>query len=111
MRKFIAFAAAATLAAVPVSAQTVNVGGGLVDVDISNVAVDIARNLKVNVQDVIDVGNVQVPIGIAANVCPNLTANVIAKQRNAGQTTTCTATNTTSALNQMVKKEMNSNQQ
>lgn len=46
----------------------------LVSVNISNVAQNIANDLNVDVQDVIDVGAVQVPIGVAATVC-NVQAN------------------------------------
>ena len=111
MRKIMMAAALAlgtTTVAAPLSAQIV--GGGLVVVNISNldVANNIARDANVSVQDVLDIGNVgvQVPIGIAANVCPNVNAAVLAGQRNAGQDTTCSATNTTRAFSNLVARQI-----
>ncbi len=111
MRKIMMAAALAlgtTSIAAPASAQLV--GGGLVAVNISDIAVDIADVLDVNVQDVLNIGNVQVPIGIAANVCPNVGANVLAQAAQRGDAT-CTATNTTNAIAKAVQKKMNSNKQ
>lgn len=109
MRILLPAAAALALIASPASAQVV--GGGLVNVNISDVAIDIADALDVNVQDVIDIGNIQVPIGIAANICPNVNAAVLAAQRNESGPVSCEATNTTTALNRMVQKELNKNKQ
>lgn len=87
----------------PAAAQVV--GGGLVVVNISNVANNLARNLSVDTQDVIDIGSVQVPIGIAANVC-GIDANVLAADAKDGDVS-CTATSTNRALTQIVKRQLN----
>lgn len=88
----------------PASAQVV--GGGLVVVNISNVANNLAQNLSVDVQDVIDIGSVQVPIGIAANVC-GIDANVLAADAKDGAVS-CDATTTNRALTQIVQRQLNS---
>jgi hypothetical protein len=110
MRKLL-IAAAMTLGttsmAMPASAQLV--GGGLVVVNISNVANNLARDLDVNVQDLIDIGSVQVPIGVAANVC-NISAAVLASQRNAGEAA-CNAETTNRALTQIVQRQLTANNQ
>lgn len=102
-----AAALAATMAAAPALAQNANVNANnLVNVNISNVANDLARDLKVNVQDLIDIGSVQVPVGVAANVC-NVAANVLAQQKNSPQGAACDATTTSQALNQIVQRQLN----
>ncbi len=79
---------------------------GLVNVDISNVANNIARNINVDVSQI--PVTVQVPIGIAANVC-GVNANVLAQQGvGAAQ---CTATSTTNALDNLVQRQIKSNRQ
>lgn len=109
MRKFMALAAAATLVAAPASAQIV--GGGLITVNISNndIANDIANDLDITLQDVLDIGSVQVPIGIAAAVC-GVNANVLAAQRNAGDND-CDATTNNAALTRIVQRQINRNNQ
>ena len=81
MRKMIFAAAAVALASTPALAQ-VNTGSGLVAVNIQNV--DILKNFLNNDQisalDNVSVPvTVNVPIGVAANVC-NVSAAVLAKQ-------------------------------
>lgn len=98
-----AFVIAASTVA-PALAQNVN-ANNLVNVNISNVANDLAKNLKVNVQDLIDLGAVQVPIGVAANVC-NVQANVLASD-NKGDGASCDATTTSQALSQIVQRQLN----
>lgn len=107
MRKLMVIAAAVSLAAVPASGQIV--GGGLIVVNISNVANNIAQDLDVNVQDVIDIGSVNVPIGIAAAVC-GINANVLAQQRNQGDND-CDATTTNRNLNRIVQRQLNVSEQ
>ena len=92
-------AAAAVLAATPAAAQ-VNTGSGLVAVNVQNV--DILKNF-LNDTQVAALNNVtvpvqvNVPIGVAANVC-GVNANVLASQRKAGDPVTCTARNGSKAL-------------
>jgi len=83
-------------------AQTVNIPSGLVVVNLSDVSLDIARNLNVDVSNI--PVTVNVPIGIAATVC-NVAANVLATQRDASGDRTCTATTTSTALNDIVQRQ------
>ena len=79
---------------------------GLVNVDISNVANNIARNINVDVSQI--PVTVQAPIGIAANVC-GVNANVLAQQGvGAAQ---CTATSTSNALDNLVQRQIRSHRQ
>lgn len=101
MRKMFLAAAAFAAAATPAFAQVnTGSGNGLVAVNVQNV--DILKNFLNNSQ-VAALNNlsvpvtVQVPIGVAANVC-GITANVIAQQRKSGSYTPCTARNGSQAL-------------
>ena len=99
MRKILFAAAAIAAVATPVAAQ-VNTGSGLVAVNVQNV--DILKNF-LNDTQVAALNNVtvpvtvNVPIGVAANVC-GVNANVLASQRKAGDPVTCTARNGSKAL-------------
>ncbi len=77
---------------------------GLVNVDISNVATNIAQNINVDVSQI--PVTVQVPVGVAANVC-GVNANVLAQQ-GAGLAS-CTATSASTALNQIVQRQLKQN--
>lgn len=79
---------------------------GLVNVDISNVANNIAKNINVDVSQI--PVTVQVPIGVAANVC-GVNANVLAQQ-GAG-TANCAAKTTSTALDQVVLRQIKSTRQ
>ena len=106
MRKMM-LAAALAVTAVPAAAQNVDLSGGLVDVTVQDVSiltnflndsqVAALNNLSVPV-------TVQVPIGVAANVC-GVDANVLASQRKAGEAIACTARNGSNALAQSVAKQ------
>ena len=72
--------------------------------DISNIRADIAKDINVDVSQI--PVNVQVPIGVAANVC-DVNANVIAEQRQQGGEP-CEAKSTTTALNQAVQRQIKS---
>jgi hypothetical protein len=76
---------------------------GVVNVNIENVANEIAKNLSVDVSQV--PVNVQVPVGVAANVC-DVDANVLASQKQGDQAANCTAKSTNQALNQVVQKQL-----
>lgn len=80
---------AIAFAAVPASAQTNQ--SGLVNVNVSNIYLQAPVT-------------VQVPVGVAANVC-NLDAAVLAHQANTG-TAQCRATSTSTALNQAMTQQM-----
>lgn len=75
---------------------------GLVNVDIKNVANDIAKNINVDVSQI--PVTVQAPIGVAANVC-GVAANVLGSQGGSGNAG-CTATTTSTALNQIVQRQV-----
>ena len=77
---------------------------GLVNVDVSNVANNIAQNINVDVSQI--PVTVQAPIGIAAKVC-GVNANVLARQGTGAAQ--CTATSTSTALNQIVQREIKQN--
>ena len=100
MRTILTAIAACTLVATPAAAQLV--GGGLVVVNVSNVANNLARNLSVDVSNI--PVTVQVPIGVAATVC-DVNANVLAKQMKDGGAK-CDAQNTSTALNQIVQRNL-----
>lgn len=93
---FIAGAMLAT-AVTPALAQQ----NGLVNVDVSNVLNDLDLDLLNNS---LNNNTVQVPIGVAANVC-GVDANVLASQRKAGSPVSCAAKNTSQALKQAAKKQ------
>jgi hypothetical protein len=80
---------------------------GLVNVNVSNVANNIARNISVDVSQI--PVTVQAPIGIAATVC-GVGANVLGQQRDSGQAS-CTATSTSSALDNLVQRQLKGTQQ
>jgi hypothetical protein len=84
----------------PATAQLV--GGGLVVVNVSNVANNIARDLDVNVSQI--PVTVQAPISVAAAVC-GLDVNVLAQQRQEGQRR-CDATSNNAALNRIVQSQL-----
>ncbi len=110
MRHYLALAACASIAltAAPAIAQDNN---GLVVVDLTNaeVANNLAQNLKVNVSDITALANVSVPIGLAAAIC-DVNANVLAGQKKTGGST-CTAKNSTAALQKAVQEKMTANKQ
>jgi hypothetical protein len=109
MRKLLL--AAAVLAATPAFAQVnTGSGNGLVAVNVQNV--DILKNFLNNDQiaalnNVSVPVTVQVPIGVAANVC-GVNANVLASQRKAGDPVSCTARSGSKALaNAVADQKMN----
>lgn len=93
---------AALAVATPAVAQ-VNTGSGLVNVQIGDVTL---LNNFLNQDQIAALNNltlpitVQVPVGIAANVC-GVNANVLAQQKGTG-TATCTAKSGSKALAQNV---------
>ncbi len=109
MRFTLAIVASAALAlsATPALAQN----SGLVVVDLTNADVlnNLAQNLKVNVSDISALNNVSVPIGLAAAIC-DVNANVLAGQKKTGGST-CTAKNSTSALQKAVQTKLDANKQ
>jgi hypothetical protein len=79
---------------------------GLVDVDIKNVANNIAQNLKMDASHI--PLTVLVPVDVAANVC-GVAANVLGQQVASGAAT-CTATSTSTALNEAVQTQVKKDQ-
>lgn len=106
MRKPLAILASAALSltAAPALAQN----SGLVVVDLSNADVlkNLAQNLKVSVNNISVLKTVSIPIGLAAAVC-DVNANVLAAQKKTGGST-CTAKNSTSALQSAVQEKLGS---
>ena len=103
MRKMIIAATAAlALGATPALAQ-LNTSGGLVNVSVQDVSV---LNNFLNHDQIAALNNigvpitVQVPVGVAANVC-GVAANVLAQQKKTGAAT-CTAKSGSRALAQSV---------
>ena len=105
MRKFL-IAAAAFAAATPALAQTG--GSGLVAVNVQNV--DILKNFlndsQVSVLDNVSAPiTVNVPIGVAANVC-GIAANVLAADLKQDGKADCDAKNGSTALTQNAIRQM-----
>jgi hypothetical protein len=94
----------AMVATLPAAAQQTGVGSGLVVVNIGAISPEIAKNINVDVSQI--PVNVQVPVGIAANVC-GVDANVLAQQKKDGPAS-CDAKNTSSALNEAVLRQVKS---
>jgi hypothetical protein len=98
MKKLSSLLVAAAFAAAPAFAQQ----SGVVNVDIKNVANNIAQNLKVDVSQI--PVTVQAPIDVAAAVC-GVAANVLGTQAASGSGS-CTATSTNTALNTIVQQQL-----
>jgi hypothetical protein len=102
MRNLMIAAAALAAAATPSLAQ-INTGSGLVTVTVQDVSIlnNFLNNDQIAALNNLSVPvTVQVPVGIAANVC-GVNANVLAQQKGTG-TATCTAKNGSKALAQNV---------
>src|SRR5215213_1430267 len=97
MRKILALAAGAAIMAAPAVAQN---QGGLVNVNVSDISVDLNRIISDNnITAQVPVNAiVSVPVGIAANVC-NVSAAVLARQ--ASDAAPCRATNETASNNEI----------
>jgi hypothetical protein len=80
---------------------------GLISVDVSNVANNIAKNISVDVSQI--PVTVQAPIGIAATVC-GVAANVLGTQAPSGNAQ-CTATSTSTALDNLVQNQLKNKKQ
>lgn len=87
-----AIGAAVTLSVAPAAFSQQS---GLVNVDVHNVANNIAKNINVDVSQIPVI--VQAPIGVAANV--------LGQQGGSG-TGSCTAQTTSSALDQIVQRQI-----
>jgi len=81
--------------------------GTLVNVDVHNVANNIAKNINVDVSQV--PVTVQAPIAVAATVC-GVAANVLGTQGASGNAA-CTATSTSGALDQLVLTQIKGGKQ
>jgi hypothetical protein len=95
MRKIMMAAAVATLAATPLAAQTQQ---GLVNVNVTDLEI-IKNSLNNNNVQVAVPVNVQVPIGVAANVCGVSVLSI----RQAGNK--CDAKNASTALGAALAKQ------
>jgi hypothetical protein len=104
--KMVAALAAASMASVAIPAAAQITGqGGLVNVSVGNVILqDILTDVEVTaLNDVLNnnVLQVQVPVGVAANVC-NVSAAVLGRAGSAG---TCEARSGSQALAQAIRKQ------
>lgn len=98
-------AAALAAAATPALAQ-VNLSQGLVDVTVQDVSIlnNFLNNDQISALNNVGVPvTVQVPVGVAANVC-GVNANVLAKQKKTAAPT-CTAKSGSKALAQSIIKQ------
>ena len=105
MRKLLPLVAAAAMTATPAFAQQAQ--GGLVNVAIDDVSIlnNFLNDTQIAALNNLNVPvNVQVPVGIAANVCPNVNAAVLAKAAQRGDAE-CTATSGSQALAQAVNRQ------
>jgi hypothetical protein len=76
---------------------------GLVNVNLGDVVLnEIAEDINVDVSQI--PVSVQVPVGVAANVC-GVDANVLASQKKDSEAT-CDATSSSQALTQVVQKSL-----
>lgn len=99
MRKFM-IAAAVAAAATPAIAQNQS---GLVNVNVSDIEVQLEEILSRNNVNVQVPANVQLPIGIAAQIC-NVNANVLAKNRNQGCTGSVANESTANAVARAIQR-------
>jgi hypothetical protein len=100
MPKVVLAAALAGLLTTPSFAQII-IPGGLVTVNISNIRLDLANLLNVDISQV--PVTVNVPIGVAANVC-DVSANVLAQQ--ADDAAPCDANNSSTAITRFVQSQL-----
>lgn len=98
----IAFAAIISAAVLSMAPTAFAKQSGMVDVDISNVANNIAENINVDVSQI--PATVQAPVDVAANVCV-VAAIVLGEQAESGEGS-CTAETTSTALNQIVQRQI-----
>jgi hypothetical protein len=108
MRKVIMAAAVAIgVSAAPAVAQNVDLSGGLVDVTIQDVSIlnNFLNETQIAALNQLTVPiTVQVPVGVAANVC-GINANVLAEQKRAGQAA-CDAQSGSQALAGFVNRQL-----
>ncbi len=78
---------------------------GVINIDTHNVANNIAEHINVNASQI--PVTVQAPIGVAADVC-NVAANVLDAQGGSGGGRSCTAQTTSTALDQVVQRQIKS---
>lgn len=76
---------------------------GLVNVNLTDINLDIAEDINVNVSQI--PVTVQAPIGVAANVC-DINANVLAADVEDDGVANCDAETTSQALNRIVQRQM-----
>jgi hypothetical protein len=93
----------ALLTAAPVLAQ-ITVPTGLVVVDLSNIKIEVAKNINVDVSQI--PVTVQAPIDVAAVVC-GVSVGVLSDQSKSGSPT-CSAKTDTDAINNIVLTQIKS---
>jgi hypothetical protein len=98
-------AAAIAMGLVGASSPAFGQQPALVNVDIKNVADNIARNIKADVSQI--PLSIQVPVDVAATVC-GVAAQVLGPQAASGSAQ-CAATSTSAALDRLVQDKVKSN--
>ena len=86
----------------PTGAVPAGTSGSLINVNLSDIRAEIAKNVNVNLDDVPI--TVQLPITAAANVC-GVDVNLLSAQLGGGNNT-CTAVTTSPTLEQTVTNQM-----
>jgi hypothetical protein len=76
--------------------------GTLINVNVSNIRAEIAKNLNISIENV--PVTVQASVEVAADVC-GVNVNVLSVQISTGQTS-CTATTSSPALEQIVQNQL-----
>jgi hypothetical protein len=108
MRKLMMAAAIAVgVSTAPAVAQNIDLSGGLVDVTIQDVTIldNFLNETQIAALNNLNVPiTVQVPIGVAANIC-GVNANVLAQQERAGGAE-CTAESGSQALAGFVSRQL-----
>ena len=97
-------ASAVALCYAPIaSAQQSN----MISVDISGVATTVAKNINADATKLPT--TIQAPVGVAAAVC-GVDASTLAQQGGTGTPGSCQAKNTSTALDQLIQKEVKATQ-
>jgi hypothetical protein len=103
---FAGFAALALSACMSSGDETATTGtvpaGGLINVNLSDIRAEIAKNVNVSLEDVPI--TIQLPVSAAANVC-GVDVNLLSAQLNTGNNS-CTAVTTSPSLEQTVTNQI-----
>lgn len=79
----------------------------MISVDLSGVATTVAKNINADASKI--PAMIQAPVGVAAAVC-GVDASTLAQQGGTGTPGSCQAKNTSTALDQLISKELKAGQ-